>query len=100
MSSYDIPPEGGIMESEIEREALRRRTAWMIERNSMWGTEWFCAGDDRWTKDPNKTIQFPDESSAKEIWCRMVGEEMKEFPYTKSMMEWDETISITEHVWI
>lgn len=91
------------MKSEIEREASRRRTAWMIERNSKYGTEWFCAGEDGWTKDPNKTIQFPDESSAKEVWrCLQDPEEFPYiFPYSHSGGgDWVYTISITKHVWI
>lgn len=78
------------------------RTAWMIERNSvLWGTEWFCAGLDRWTKDPNKTIQFPCEASAKEIWCRLLGDDSIEFPYSEEGAgDWEYTVSITEHGWM
>lgn len=87
--------------SDNERDE-RRRIAWLIERNSkLWGTEWFCAGTDRWTKDPNKTIQFPDESSAKEVWLRLSGtDEAKEWPYEDRSGEWVYTYSVTDHVWI
>lgn len=79
---------------------VSNRTAWMIERNSsLWGCEWFCAGGDRWTKDPNKTIQFPDRGSAEEVWRRLIGEETKEFPYVEEVMTGVYTINITEHAW-
>ncbi len=81
-----------------------RRTAWLIERTSvLWGYEWFCAGIDRWTKDPNKAICFPDQASAKEVWFRLSGEEdeNKEFPYIEQGEgDWEYTMSITEHLWI
>jgi len=84
------------------REGIGGRVAWMIERTStLWGTEWFCAGTARWTRDPNKTIQFPDEASAKEVWLRFIGEdESKEFPYEDPSIEWVYTINITEHKWL
>jgi hypothetical protein len=90
---------------EYNRETDRTRAAWLIERTSvLWGCEWFCAGADRWTKDPNKTIQFPDPDSAKEVWFRLSGEEdeNKEFPYTEdnASCDWEYTMNITEHLWI
>ncbi len=85
---------------DIKTESTNR-TAWMVERNStLWGHEWFCAGENRWTKDPNKTIQFPDKGSAEEVWSRLLGEESKEFPYSEEGADWVYTISITEHAWI
>lgn len=76
-----------------------RRTAWMVERNSvLWGHEWFCSGKDRWTKDPHKTIQFPDEASAKETWLGLSG---RDVPYDDSHGgEWVYTYNVTEHVWM
>jgi len=51
---------GGLKEKPL-------RIAWLIERTStLWGIEWFCAGTDRWTKDANKAILFPDKASAEE----------------------------------
>ena len=41
---------------------------YMIERNSTFGTDWFCAGKERWTQDANKAIHFPCKDSAREIW--------------------------------
>lgn len=96
------------VDQQIARDVINQskpnRTAWMVERNStLWGHEWFCAGEDRWTKDANKSIQFPDQASAKEVWFRLSGEEdeNKEFPYTEDGAgDWRYTVSITEHAWI
>jgi hypothetical protein len=85
-----------------DEQTAERRTAWLIERTSvLWDHEWFCAGTDRWTKDVNKTIQFPDKDSAKEVWIRQLGlDETIEFPYADELCDSSYTISITEHVWM
>jgi hypothetical protein len=54
-------------EVEMLGEKSVLRIAWLIERTStLWGIEWFCAGADRWTRDANKAILFPDKASAEE----------------------------------
>lgn len=80
---------------------MKNRTAWLIERSStLWGTEWFCSGADRWTKDANKAIQFPDKASAEETWSRITGDEDRGFPYTEAGIEWEYSLNVTEHAWI
>jgi hypothetical protein len=78
------------------------RIAWLIERNSnLWGAEWFCGGNDRWTKDANKAVQFPDKDSAVEVDTLLLGLKIpKDYPYTESAGDWDYTYSITEHGFI
>jgi hypothetical protein len=75
------------------------RIAWLIERRSvLWGTEWFCAGEDRWTKDANKAIQFPDKASAIEIERLIMREDNPiRYPYKIDGYDWEYTIDINDH---
>ena len=43
--------------------------AWLFERNSMWGVEWYAAEgmDSSWTKNADKAIKFPSKESLLEI---------------------------------
>lgn len=83
------------------------RLAWLIERNSMWGCEWFCAcsKDERWTKDANKAILFPSKESAIEVhgWVFLAREETPPtYPWKTdgASGEWEYTYDITEHMFI
>lgn len=92
---------------EAAHEALKKRVeegptraAWLIERNSMWGVEWFCAGEERWTMDANKAIQFPDKESAEEIQMLYRPDiKILLYPVTElnATEEWEYHLSITEH---
>jgi hypothetical protein len=77
------------------------RLAFLIERNSMFGVEWFCAGKSRWTRDASLAIQFPDRDSAKEIFSACRGKNL-EFPFTEpnATGDWDYSYSIEEHGFI
>lgn len=81
------------------------RTAWMIERNSvLWGAEWFCAGEKRWTKDCNKAIHFPCKDSATELWKQLhiaIDSPCPDFPYVRDGAgDWEYGYDATEHMWI
>ena len=75
------------------------RLQWLIERRStLWGTEWFCAGTERWTKDANKAIQFPNKESAIEIDDAIMRRDgSMTYPYKIDGYDWEYTIDITEH---
>ena len=82
------------------------RLAWLIERNSMWGCEWFCAGDKdhRWTKDANKAIHFPLRVAAEEIWgwsALAKNQQPHTFPYEQEGVgDWTYKYEVTEHMFI
>ena len=78
------------------------RFAWLIERNStLFGTEWFCAGKDRWTKDANKAIQFSDKEAAEETQ-KLFRPDIPSYPHTEddASGQWKYHLSITEHGWM
>ena len=74
---------------------------WLIERNSMWGAEWF-AGERGWTKEAINAIKFPDKETAiyahtKFYWLR----ENPSFPYVmEGGGDWEYTHTITEHIFV
>jgi len=80
------------------------RIAWLIERNSMWGVEWFCSGENRWTRDANKAIHFPCKASATEVWQQLHianNSPAPDFPYAKEGGgDWEYSYDATEHMWV
>jgi len=74
---------------------------WLIERNSMFGVEWF-AGECGWVKEAINAIKFPDKETAiwvhtKFYWLR----ENPSFPYIlQGGGDWEYTHTITEHMFI
>lgn len=75
---------------------------YMIERNSTFGTDWFCAGKERWTQDANKAIHFPCKDSAREIWRAIMQEPNICFPYNEPSADssWGYTYDVTSHGWM
>lgn len=76
-------------------------TSWLIERNSMFGCEWFCGGSKRFTNIAHKAIRFPDAESAAEIHSKLRGKvEIFTYPVVEDNAsgEWEYTYTITEHM--
>ena len=76
--------------------------AWLIERTSMWGCEWFCAGKERWTKRAHEAILFPSAEAAKEAEAGFRrSPEPLEYPRDEEGAgDWVYHYDITEHVFI
>lgn len=86
-----------LLAAEEMAKALETKYAWLIERSSLlWGTEWFCAGENRWTKDAYKAIQFPDKNAAEEI-AKLVRPDIASYPFTDKGEDWNYQLSVTEH---
>lgn len=76
---------------------------YMIERNSIpFDTEWFCAGQDRWTKNAGKAVHFPCKDSAREIWRAIMKNESICFPYDDLSADgsFSYGYDVTSHRWM
>lgn len=76
---------------------------YMIERNSIpFDTEWFCAGEDRWTKNADKAIHFPCKESAREVWRAIMQKSDICFPYEDLSADggYEYSYDVTSHGWI
>jgi len=73
--------------------------AWLFERNSMWGVEWYAAEgmDSSWTKNADKAIKFPSKESLLEI-CEHRWEGRK-LPFTlEGGGDWEYNYYAAEHM--
>ena len=106
----DVNLEMRAEKAEAERDELKAqlaaekpvggeptRFAWLIERRgNTIGAVWWCAGSERWTRDANKAIQFPDKESAEEAYM-LVFPNYSPLPFKGNTGDYEDIWDITEH---